>query len=150
MTLPGLAKKENWAQNRSDYLVVCECLTGNRSSVFLGGEELESATQFLGSLVYLGVILDSNITFKKHIQKVTNTIQFNLQNYKQIRSYITTDAAKFYLYCMIFSPIFIEYCFTVWSFAGVTALKPFKKAVKVFDRKRSRFTFVQFLRSTNS
>jgi len=112
-----------------------QSLAGNKSSVFLGEEELELVAQFK----YLGVILDSNLTFKKHIQ--TNTIQFNLQNFKQIRSYIATDAAKSYLHCMIFSHI--EYCFTVWSFAGVTALKPinqlYKKAVKVFDRKPQSF-----------
>lgn len=75
--------------------------TRSRSSVFLGEEELELVAQFK----YLGVILDSNLTFKKHIQKVSNTIKFNLQNYKQIRSYITTEAAKSYLHCMIFSHI---------------------------------------------
>ncbi len=59
-------------------------LTKSRSAVFLGGEELVLVTQFK----YLGVILDSNLTFKKHIKKVTNVIKFNLQNYKQIRPFI--------------------------------------------------------------
>ncbi len=111
--------------------------------MFLGGEELELVTQFK----YLGVILDSNLTFKKHIKKVTNVIKFNLQNYKQIRPFITTEAAKSYLHCMIFSHI--EYCFIVWSFAGVTALKPidqlYKKAVKVFDRKPQSFHLCSIL-----
>lgn len=105
----------------------------SRSFVFLNGEELELVTQFK----YLGVVLDSNLTFKKHIKKVTNTIKFNMQNFKQIRPFISTDAAKSYLHCMIFSHI--DYCFTVWSFAAVTALKPieqvYKRSIKIFDRK---------------
>ncbi len=48
---------------------------------------------------------------------------------------------------MIFSHI--EYCFIVWSFAGVTALKPidqlYKKAVKVFDRKPLSFYLCSIL-----
>ena len=108
-----------------------------RSFVFLDGEELELVTHFK----YLGVILDSNLTFKKHIKMVSNTIKFGLQNFKQIRSSITTEAAKSYLHCMIFSHI--EYCLTTWSFAGTTALKPieqlYKKAIRVRDKKPQSF-----------
>ena len=103
------------------------------SNVFLGGEELELVSEFK----YLGVMLDSTLTFKKHVKKVTNTIKFNLQNFKQIRPFLTVSAAKSYLQCMILSHI--EYCFTNWSCTGVTTLKPieqlYKSALKVFDRK---------------
>ena len=103
------------------------------SNVFLGGEELELVSEFK----YLGVTLDPTLTFKKHIKKVSNTINYNLQNFKQIRPFLTVSAAKSYLQCMILSHI--EYCFTNWSCAGVTTLKPieqlYKRALKVFDRK---------------
>ena len=103
------------------------------SNVFLGGEELELVSEFK----YLRVILDSTLTFKKHVKKVTNTIKFNLQHFKQIRPFLTVGAARSYLHCMILSHI--EYCFTNWSCTGVTILKPieqlYKSALKVFDRK---------------
>ena len=90
---------------------------------------------------YLGVTLDSNLTFKKHIKKVANTIRFSLQNLQQIRPLISSDAAKSYLHCMILSHI--EYCFVVWSFAGITTLKPieqlYKNSIKVFARKSYSF-----------
>lgn len=44
----------------------------SRSFVFLEGEELELVTQFK----YLGVILDSNLTFIRHIKNQYNKIQF--------------------------------------------------------------------------
>ncbi len=101
--------------------------------MFIGGEELELVTQFK----YLGITLDANLTFKKHIKKVANTVRFRLENFKQIRPLISADAAEAYLHCMTLSHI--EYCFVIWSFAGVTTLKPieqlYKKAIKVFARK---------------
>ena len=39
------------------------------SNVFLNGAEIELVSHFK----CLGVILDSNLTFKKHIKKVSNT-----------------------------------------------------------------------------
>jgi len=107
------------------------------SNVFLNGAELELVPHFK----YLGVILDSNLNFKKHIKKISNTVKFNLQNFKQIRPFLTINAAKSYLHCMIFSHI--EYCFTNWSFACATNLKPiqqlYKRAIKVFDRKPNSY-----------
>ena len=60
-----------------------------------------------------------------HIKKVSNTIKFNLQHFKQIRPFLTVNAAKSYLHCMILSHI--EYCFTNWSFACATNLKPIEQ-----------------------
>lgn len=46
---------------------------------FLGGEEL----QLINGFKYPGgVTLDSTLTFKKHIKKITRTIKFNLSNFK--------------------------------------------------------------------
>ena len=105
----------------------------SRSNVFLEGKELELVTQFK----YLGVILDPTLSFKKHTKKVSTTVNFCLQNFKHIRPFLSTDAAKIYLHSMIFSHI--EYCFTNWCFANETVLEPvkqlFKKAIKVLDKK---------------
>lgn len=138
----AMTKVQDWLSNSCLMLNTKKtvCMTFSKrpvnvkqSGVFLGGEELELVTQFK----YLGVILDSSLTFKNHVKKVSNTIKFNLQNFKQIRPFMTFDAAKAYLHCMILSHI--EYCFTNWSFAGITILKPieqlFKRAIKVLERK---------------
>ena len=114
------------------------------SNVFLNGAEIELVSHFK----YLGVILDSNLTFKKHIKKVSNTIKFNLQNVKLIRPFLTVNAAKSYLHSMILSHI--EYCFTNWLFACATNLKPieqlYKRAIKVFDRRLTcyRWEYARF------
>ena len=117
------------------------------SNVFLGGEELELVPEFK----YLGVMLDPTLTFKKHVKKVSNTIKFNLQNFKQIRPFLTLSAAKSYLQCMILSHV--EYCFTNWSCAGITTLKPieqlYKSALKVFDRKPHSYHHCNILQKYN-
>ncbi len=86
---------------------------------------------------YLGIILDSNLTFKKHVKKVANTIRYNLANFRHIRPYLTTEAAKLFIDAMIFSNI--SYCFTSWSQANVTTLKPietlYKQTLKILDQK---------------
>lgn len=100
-----------------------------QSNVFLRGEELELVEEFK----YLCVILDSSLTFKNHIKKISNTIKFNLQNFIQIRASLTVTVARTFLHAMIFSHI--EYCFTNWSLTDATTIKPieslYKKALKV-------------------
>ena len=95
--------------------------------------ELELVPQFK----FLGVILDSNLTFKKHIKKVRNKLNFNLANFKQIRPALTLEAAKTYIHCMVLSHV--EYCLLNWSFTSKTALKPLKqvyyRATKILDNK---------------
>ena len=67
----------------------------------VGGERLVVVEHF----EYLGVIFDSNITFKQHAKTVTNTIKFNLSNFKHIRSFLTMQTAKTYTHAMIFTHI---------------------------------------------
>ncbi len=87
---------------------------------------------------YLGIILDSNLTFKKHVKKVANTIRYNLANFRHIRPYLTTEAAKLFMDAMIFMDANISYCFTSWSQANVTTLKPietlYKQTLKILDQ----------------
>ncbi len=57
--------------------------------------------------------------------------------YRHIRPYLTTEAAKLFMDAMIFSNI--SYCFTNWSQANVTTLKPietlYKQTLKILDQK---------------
>ncbi len=45
------------------------------SKVFLRGEELEVVKEF----TYLGVALDSALTFKSHVKKLSKIVKFNLK-----------------------------------------------------------------------
>lgn len=112
-------------------------LRPDHSGVFLKGEELA----LVGEFRYLGVILDPTLSFRKHIKKVTNSVKYNLANFRQIRHSLTNKAALMFLHCMIFSHI--DYCFTSWSLACTTALKPidslYKKALKTLDKKPFSF-----------
>ncbi len=100
-----------------------------QADVFIEGEKLMVVSDFK----YLGIILDSNLTFKK----VANTIRYNLANFRHIRPDLTTEAAKLFMDAMIFSNI--SYCFTSWSQANVTTLKPietlYKQTLKILDQK---------------
>ena len=60
--------------------------------------ELVLVTHF----TYLGVFQQH---IQKHIKTITNTIKVNMQNVKQIRPFISTEAAKSYLHCLIVSHI---------------------------------------------
>jgi len=65
------------------------------------------------SFKYLGVILDSQLSFQKHAKNVANIIQFNLAN--------MPEAAKLFMHSMVFSHI--TYCFTSWCQGSTTHLK---------------------------
>ena len=69
--------------------------------VFIEREKLTAVSYFK----YLGIILDSNLTFKKHVKKVANTITFKLANFRHARPYLTTEAAKPLMQAMISSHI---------------------------------------------
>uniref|UniRef100_A0A3P9HF32 Reverse transcriptase domain-containing protein n=1 Tax=Oryzias latipes TaxID=8090 RepID=A0A3P9HF32_ORYLA len=60
--------------------------------VFVSGERLQIVSEYK----YLGVILDSNLSFKSHIKRVCNRIKFNLSNFRHIRHQMSTQSAKMY------------------------------------------------------
>lgn len=111
------------------------------------GEQIETVTEFK----YLGVLLDSNLTFKKHIKKMTKIIKYNLANFRQIRSSLSTEAAKVFLHALIFSHI--AYCITCWGQASQTTIRPleslYKQALKIFDKKPFRHHHCDILHKYN-
>ena len=86
---------------------------------------------------YLGIILDPHLTFKDHVKKVVNMVKFGISNFKIIRPYIPTEAAKLYMHGMILSHI--KYCLTNWCQTGVTSFSLveslYKQTLKVLDNK---------------
>ena len=105
--------------------------------VTINGENIKIVDNFK----YLGIILDSHLTFKKQVNKVVKTVKFGLSNFRIIRPYISLQAAKLYMHAMILSHF--NYCLTSWSQTGVTTLRPveslYKQTLKVLDRKPNSF-----------
>lgn len=91
-----------------------------QSNVFLNGVELSLVKEFK----YLGLTLDPNLTFKKHIRRITHTVNFNVQNFRHIRPFMTLNAARMFLHTMIFFPYRVLY-----NLLGTT-LKPIESLFK--------------------
>ena len=121
--------------------------TESDPDIVINGNSIQVVSEFK----YLGIILDSNLTFKKHAKKVENTIKFNLANFRHIRPYLTIDAAKLFMHAMIFSHI--TYCFTTWSQANQTTLKPieslYKQTLKTLDQKPNRYHHCHIVQKYN-
>uniref|UniRef100_A0A8C6S602 Reverse transcriptase domain-containing protein n=1 Tax=Neogobius melanostomus TaxID=47308 RepID=A0A8C6S602_9GOBI len=104
--------------------------------LYIAGEKISVVTEYK----YLGIILDSQFTFKKQVKKVIRTIKLNLANFRYIRQSLNTDAAKLFFYTMIMPHL--SYCVTSWSQGCKTTLKPidsvYKQALKVLDKKPFR------------
>lgn len=102
-------------------------------NIFVSGERL----QIMSEYKYLGVLIDSKLSFTSHVKRVCNRIKFNLMNFRHIRHQMSTQAAKMYMHSMILSHI--TYCLPIWSQAGVTSLNPlqslYKQTVKILDKK---------------
>lgn len=97
---------------------------------------------------YLGIILDTQLTFKSQVKKVVNRIKFNLINFRHIRSNLTIEASKLYIDAMILSHM--NYCMTSWTQTGRTALQSvetvYKRALKIMDNKSNSFHHCNILK----
>ena len=105
--------------------------------VFFRGEKVGIVKKYK----YLGIIIDSTLSFKDHVKKVSNNLRFTLSNFRHLRNHMSTQAARVYLFSLILSHI--NYCLPTWSIANSTTLSPvmslYKQAVKVLDKKPIRF-----------
>lgn len=110
-------------------------------------ENINSLTEFK----YLGLVLDPQLKFNKHIKKISKTIQSNLNCFKLIRHYIPNQAALLYMHGMIFSHI--SYCMTAWSQAAPSATKCigsfYNQAIKIMDKKTIRYHHCNILKKYN-
>lgn len=101
----------------------------------------QSQIKVVKEFKYLGLVLDSTFTFKKHVKKICSTLKYSLSVFRHIRNTLTHDAAKIYLEAMIIPHI--NYCISCWSQTSETAIKPLKslynQAIKVLDKKPLRY-----------
>uniref|UniRef100_A0A4W5Q9E1 Reverse transcriptase domain-containing protein n=1 Tax=Hucho hucho TaxID=62062 RepID=A0A4W5Q9E1_9TELE len=103
------------------------------SNITISGQNISIVPQ----VKYLGVIIDSNLSFKAHIKKVCNRVKFSLANFRYIRNALTFNAAKLFMDAMIVSHL--TYCLTSWGQTNSLSLKPlatlYKKTLKALDQK---------------
>ena len=103
------------------------------SSVQVSGTTLE----VVSSYKYLGIILDSQLSFKKQVKNVLAKVKFNLHNFRYIRNNLPPAAALQYFHSMIMPHI--TNCLTTWSHTHATTLLPiqsvYKQALKALDGK---------------
>ncbi len=92
--------------------------------------------------IYDNILLqDSQLSFKKHVQKVVNIAKFNLANFRIIWNIFINEAAVLFMNSM-FIP-HITYCMTSWTQTSRYFLKPVeiisKQTLKVLDKKPNSF-----------
>lgn len=73
---------------------------------------------------YLGLILDSHLSFESHVKKITRTAKANMYSFRIIRDCLPFHAANIFMHAMIFSHL--SYCITSWSQATATTIRPLR------------------------
>ncbi len=135
------AEKLNVAMERITQWLEQSCLTLNtgktkrmffskikacssNADIFINGEKIEIVTEFN----YLGLTLDSNLSFKKHVKKLVRTIKYSLINFRQIRQCLPINIARIFMHAK--KNYHLSYCLTCWGQAGETVIKPLKSLYK--------------------
>ncbi len=84
------------------------------------------------------VVLDSQLKFDKHINRLSKAVKINLICFKLIRCYITTEAAHLLLHAMIVSRI--SYCIKAWSQTSDPLIRKIEMlynwALKIVDKSQ--------------
>ena len=110
-------------------------------------EEIEEVNDFK----FLGIILDPQLKFDKHVKKISKTVKTNLNCFKLIRHYIPTQAAQLFMHAMIFSHF--SYCMTVWTQALPSTIRHltslYNQPLKIMDKKPVRWHHCHILKKYN-
>ncbi len=119
----------------------------SNADIFINGEKIEIVTKFN----YLGLTLDSNLSFKKHVKKLVRTIKYSLINFRQIRQCLPIDIARIFMHAKKNSHL--SYCLTCWGQAGETIIKPlkslYKQTLKTLDKKSNQYHHCRVLEKYN-
>ena len=115
--------------------------------ITINGQKIKNVHKFK----YLGVTLDSTLTFKYHISTFANSMRFNIASYRYIRNSLTLEASSTYLNAMIVSHL--SYCITSWSQASKTTQKSleslYKRSLKIHDKKPRHYHHCNILLTHN-
>ncbi len=151
-----MCKVSDWLRNSCSTLIVSKTIcmyftsrTNNsvNQDILINGEVIKTVAH----VKYLGIIMDTHLTFKKHVSKVVRNVKFNLNNFKSIRHQMSLSAANLLLHALIFPHLLS--CITTWSQTGVTTLKPvyslYKQILKTLDKKLRDYHHCHILRKYN-
>ena len=90
-------------------------------SIKINNEPLAIVTSYK----YLGVTLDSHLTYKEHVSKLVKQIKQRLFVFQKIRPFLTLSLAKLYLNAVVLSKI--SYCLPIWGLTTTEIVKPIKQ-----------------------
>ena len=89
---------------------------------------------------FLGVHLDFQLNWSKHISIITNKIAENVSVMYRVR-HILTNTALYNLYCTLILP-YVNYCGEAWGNTYTSRIQPFyiiqKKAIRICGNVDSR------------
>lgn len=109
------------------------CKLKTYPEIVVNGQKIKYVEQFK----YLGVTLDPTLSFRGHVKKLSNTLKYNLVNFRHIRNSLTFGI-KYMPKCNDHAPFFL-YCITSWSQACKTVTKPleslYKSSLKIHAKK---------------
>ena len=69
--------------------------------VFISDQRIKIVKEYK----YLGILIDNQLTFKKHVKKICKNLKFTLANFRHLRNHMSTEAAKMYMFSLILSHI---------------------------------------------
>ena len=85
---------------------MCFSIRGKaKCTIKIGQEAIEEVDEFK----FLGIILDSQLNFKKHVKKLCKTVRTNLNCFRMIRHHIPVKAALLFFHATILSLIILYY-----------------------------------------
>ena len=87
-------------------------LSNEPCSLFLGDKPINPAKHYK----YLGVLIDANLNFKQHLDKIMAKISKRIGALGRIRNHLTFDAAN-KVYQSLVLPV-MDYCGVAWSSIG--------------------------------
>ena len=146
-----LKHREQWVGSKGYHLTlnykktVSMCFSikikaDENSRVKIDEIEISQVAEFIS----VGVILDSELKFNRHVKKLCKTVKSNLNCFHLIRQYIPLKAAQQFLHAMIFSRL--SYCITVWGQANQSTMIPMDQ--KIMDQEPARWHHCQILKKT--
>jgi hypothetical protein len=101
----------------------------NNLEIFINHERLNQEQ----SIKYLGIMIDSNLSWKSHINYTAKKVKRNIGIISKLRNYVSLSTLKRLYYALVYP--FLTYGILVWGCTYQTTLQPLfilqKKAVRI-------------------
>ena len=104
--------------SKSNYMIFSKKKINSNIIITMEGNKLERVNK----TKYLGVVLDSKINWKDHINYITNKISRSSYILSKIRHFVNLPILKMLYYSLVHPHI--NYCLTTWGGAAASIIKP--------------------------